>query len=298
MSASGPTLVRVWVQAARPKTLYAAVAPVLVGTAVAYAEGGFRPLPALAALFSAIMIQIGTNLANDAADFQKGADTGERLGPLRVTQAGLLAPRQVIAGALLSFGAAALAGLYLFSVAGWPVLALGLFSILAGVGYTAGPFPLGYLALGDLFVFLFFGLTAVAGTAFVQTGQFTALALWAAIPAGLLATAILVVNNLRDLNTDRKAGKITLAVRLGDRRTRWEYAALVAGAYLAPLAMWWAGMASAWVLLTLISAPRAWRITRALWGAQGQELNRFLEATGQLELAHCILLGAGLILGA
>lgn len=298
MSGNRPSRWQIWLLAVRPKTLYAAVSPVLVGTAVAFSEGAFKPIPALAALLGAVLIQIGTNLANDAADFQKGADSGNRLGPLRVTQAGWLSPQQVLTGAWLCFGAAALIGLYLARVAGWPILAIGLLSILAGVAYTAGPFPLGYHALGDLFVFLFFGVAAVSGTAFVQTGHFSSRALWAALPVGLLATAILVVNNLRDLETDRRAGKITLAVRLGDRRTRGQFIALLAGAYLAPVWMWVVGEAPLWILLTWISMPAAWRVIRGLWAAQEKALNRYLAATGQLELLYCFLFSLGLILDA
>jgi 1,4-dihydroxy-2-naphthoate polyprenyltransferase len=179
---------QIWMMAARPKTLPAAAAPVIAGTAVAFAEGVFSPGPALAALLGALLIQIGTNFANDVFDYKKGADTTERLGPVRVTQAGLLKPGQVMIGMWITFGLAVLVGVYLLAVAGWPVVWIGLFSILAGIAYTGGPFPLGYNGLGDIFVFIFFGLVAVCGTYFVQAGMVSAGAVWTAIPMGLLAT--------------------------------------------------------------------------------------------------------------
>ena len=223
-----------WVLASRPKTLPAASAPVLVGAATAYAAHAFRPWPALAALAGALLIQIGTNLANDYFDFRHGADTHERVGPVRVTQAGLLAPAAVLRGAWAAFALAALAGAYLTAVAGWPVVAIGTLAVAAGLAYTAGPFPLGYHGLGELFVFVFFGLVAVGGTHFVQAQSLPASAVWAGVPMGMLAAAILVVNNLRDVATDRAAGKRTLAVRLGARAARVEYLVLLAAAFATP----------------------------------------------------------------
>jgi 1,4-dihydroxy-2-naphthoate octaprenyltransferase len=281
--------------AARPRTLPAAAAPVIAGTAIAYFEGAFQPGPALAALAAALLIQVGANLANDVFDFQKGADTHQRLGPTRVTQAGLLTPRQVLAGMWVTFGGAALLGLYLAWVGGWPVIAIGLTSILAAIAYTGGPFPFGYYGLGDLFVFIFFGLAAVCGTYYVQAGTVSALAWWLAVPIGLLATAIIVVNNLRDVDTDRAAGKRTLAVRLGPPGARWEYALTVALAYLAPVLAWATGVGPAGVLLTLISLPRAMLWVRVVFNVSGRPLNAALAGTGQLELLYALLLSAGLI---
>lgn len=292
-----PSRLQVWLLAARPKTLPAAAVPVIVGTAVAIGQDVFRFGPALAALLGALLIQIGTNLANDVFDYQKGADTTERLGPMRVTQAGLLAPRAVLAGMWLAFGLATLVGLYLVVVGGWPIVVIGLLSILCGIIYTAGPYPLGYNGLGDLFVFIFFGLVAVCGTYYVQAGAVSATALWASIPVGLLAMAILVVNNLRDVETDRRAGKRTMAVRLGVKGAQIEYLLLVGLSYLAPGVMWLAGLASAWVGLTWMSLPLAIPLIRMIYTEKGRPLNKALAGTARLELIYGILFSVGLILG-
>jgi len=294
MSSLSP--LQVWTLAARPKTLPAAAAPVIAGSAVAFYEGVFRPGPALAALLGALLIQIGANFANDVFDYQKGADTRERLGPVRVTQAGLLPPERVMLGMWAVFGLATLIGVYLVIVAGWPVVLIGLFSILAGIAYTGGPYPLGYHGLGDVFVFVFFGLVAVAGTYFVQAGAVSPLAVWASIPIGLLATAILVVNNLRDIETDARAGKRTLAVRLGKRGAQWEYALLVAGAFLSPLVMWVLGLAPVWVLLAWLSGLRLPGLLRLIFIQSGRPLNAALAGTGRLELEFAVLFSIGLIL--
>jgi 1,4-dihydroxy-2-naphthoate octaprenyltransferase len=227
--------------AARPKTLPAAVAPVAVGIAVAVRDGSFAPLPALAALAGALLLQVGVNLANDYFDFKKGVDTAGRKGPLRVTQAGLISPDDVRLGMALVFLLAALVGVYLVAIGGWPILLVGTASILAALAYSGGPWPIASHGLGDVFVFLFFGLAAVCGTYYVQALALTPFAVTAAVPPGLLITAILVVNNLRDIETDSKVGKRTLAVRLGPRGTLAEYAALVAGAYLLLPVLWLSG---------------------------------------------------------
>ena len=288
---------RAWLLATRPATLPAAVVPVLVGTAAGAAEGAFRAGPFVAALLAALLIQVATNFANDYSDFHRGADTAERLGPTRVTQSGLLSPRQVRRGIIIAFGLAVLLGLYLVWVGGWPILVIGVLSIVAGLAYTGGPWPFGYHGLGDLFVFVFFGLVAVTGSAYLQTGRWTALALAAAVPVGLLVTNILVVNNLRDLPTDRVAGKGTLAVRLGARATRLQYAVLAAAAYLVPLGLALAERAPRWVLLTWLTLPLAAALVRqVLGGLAGRELNAVLKRTGQLEMAFGVLLAAGLLL--
>lgn len=297
------TPLQIWTLAARPKTLPAAAAPVIAGTAVAIREGVFSPGPALAALLGALLIQIGTNFANDVFDFKKGADTHERLGPVRVTQAGLLKPEQVFAGMWVVFGLAVLVGFYLLSVAGWPVVWIGVFSILSGIAYTGGPFPLGYNGLGDIFVFIFFGLVAVGGTYFVQAaavtqpGTVSAGAIWAAIPMGLLATAILVVNNLRDVETDTKAGKKTLAVRFGVNGARTEYDLMIGGALLCPLFMWLTGNASPWVLLTWLTLYRAIPLIKMIYTEKGKVLNKALGGTGRMELEFALLLAVGLMIG-
>jgi 1,4-dihydroxy-2-naphthoate polyprenyltransferase len=287
---------QVWLLAARPKTLPAAAAPVIAGTAAAFYQDAFRPGPALAALAAALLLQVGANLANDAFDYQRGADTKERLGPLRVTQAGLLTYRQVLGGMWLTFALASLFGLYLIFVAGWPVLLIGLASILAAVAYTGGPLPLGYYGLGDLAVFIFFGLAAVCGTYFVQAGTVSALAVWSAIPMGLLITAILVVNNLRDIRTDRAAGKRTLAVRLGQAGTRWEYLLCLAGAYLIPILMWAFGVAPWGVLLAWVTAPLAASLLSQVWRKEGRILNESLAGTGRLTLLYSLAFSFGLLL--
>ncbi|HUF37285.1 MAG TPA: 1,4-dihydroxy-2-naphthoate polyprenyltransferase [Anaerolineales bacterium] len=287
---------RIWLLAARPKTLPAAAAPVLLGIALAYRDSVFAFLPALASLAGAMLIQIGTNFANDYYDFKKGADTTERLGPLRVTQAGLLKPEETRLGMWLVFGAAALIGLYLVWVAGWPVVVIGLASIAAGIAYTGGPFPLGYNGLGDLFVFIFFGLVAVGGTYFVQAGGVTREVLLSAAPIGLLATAILVVNNLRDIETDRKAGKRTLAVRLGVEGTRTEFVALVAGAYVTTFILALTGVSPPGGLLTWLSLPIAVPLVRSVRKVRGKALNEALARTGRLELVFALLFSLGLII--
>ncbi|KAB8144981.1 1,4-dihydroxy-2-naphthoate polyprenyltransferase [Chloroflexia bacterium SDU3-3] len=291
-----PSPARVWLMAARPATLPAAAAPVLVGTAAAAAVGSFRPLPALAALLGALLIQIGTNYANDYFDFKKGADTAERIGPTRATQSGLLRPETVRNGMIATFALAALVGLYLVAVGGWPILVVGVLSIAAGVLYTGGPWPLGYNGLGDVFSFVFFGLVAVCGTAYVQAGAVPPLAILASLPIAALVTAILVVNNLRDVATDRVAGKRTLAVIFGPGFARAEYAALVVAPYLLLPVIWLAGSATPWVLLPLLTAPLAVRLVRTMLSESGPTLNRALKGTGQLELLFGLLLALGLVL--
>jgi 1,4-dihydroxy-2-naphthoate octaprenyltransferase len=285
---------QIWLLAARPRTLPAAAAPVIVGTALALADGLFRPGPALAALLTALLLQIGANVANDVFDFHRGADTGERQGPLRVTTAGLLTPAQTLTGMWVIFGLTGLLGLYLATVAGWPVILIGLAAIAAAILYTGGPLPFGYYGLGDLFVFIFFGLAAVGGTYYVQAGQLSAAAVWAAVPIGLLTTAILVVNNLRDIETDRAVGKRTLAVRLGVGGARLEYLLCLGVAYLAVLLMWAGGIASAWVMLSWLSLPLALRLARQIYRDTGRALNLALAGTGQFELFFAVLFSIGL----
>lgn len=293
---SEPSGAGIWWLAIRPRTLTAAVVPVLVGTALAQRVDSFSPLPALAALLGALLIQIGTNLSNDASDFERGADTEARLGPLRVTQSGLLSPASVWRGALAAFGAAALIGMYLAAVGGWPIVLLGVAAIASGWAYTGGPWPLGYNGLGDLFVMLFFGFAAVAGTYFVQTGEVTSVVWLAALPVGALATAILVVNNTRDIETDTVAGKRTIAVRLGAAASRVEYALLLALAYAVPVLLWWVGHASVWALLPCLTLPVAVALFRRFQGARdGPAFNRALADTARLHALFGVLLAAGLL---
>jgi 1,4-dihydroxy-2-naphthoate octaprenyltransferase len=293
---SGPGTAQRWLLAIRPKTLPAASSPVIVGTAVAINEDAFRLGPALAALLAALLIQIGTNLANDLFDYRKGADAGERLGPVRVTQAGLLKPEQVAAGTAITFGLAAALGLYLIAAGGWPVLVIGLLSILSGIAYTGGPFPLGYNGLGDLFVFVFFGFAAVCGTYYVQAGTVSAAAFWASIPMGALITNILVVNNLRDIDTDRAAGKLTLAVRMGPGGARGEYVLMLALTYVAPLLMWLLDVTTPLVLLAWFSLPWVGAPLRLVLNEQGRILNRALAETARLALIFALFLSLGLVI--
>ena len=295
--AISPSRGRVWYLAARPPTLPAAVVPVLVGTAVGVSEASFRPLVFLAALIASLLIQIATNFANDLSDFHKGADNETRVGPLRVAQSGLITPGDLKRGIFVTFGLAMLVGLYLGYIGGWPILLIGLFSILSGLAYTGGPWPLGYHGLGDLFVFIFFGVIAVTGSAYLQTGDVTGLALAASVPVGVLVTNILVINNLRDVTTDRAAGKHTLAVLLGAMTVRGQYLLFIIVAYLMAPLLWWLGGASPFVLLSWLTLPLAVKLVRiVLSGTSGPPLNRVLKATGQLHLLFSILLALGLLL--
>jgi 1,4-dihydroxy-2-naphthoate polyprenyltransferase len=285
-----------WLLAIRPKTLPAAISPVLVGCAVAWAEGEFDLVACLAAFAVALLLQIGANLANDVADFRQGADTQERLGPLRVTQGGLIPPRHIVMATVAVLTAAVAPGLYLIWRGGLVLAVLGLLAIVAAVTYTAGPKPFGYLGLGEPFVFFFFGPVAVVGTAFVMTHHISRLALLASISMGCLVTAILVVNNLRDIDTDRVAGKRTLAVRIGREATRWEYTGLIAVAYAMPLVMWASGMSQPGPLLAWATAPLAILLVRQIWQVAGRALNPVLGGTARLCLWFAITFGIGVIL--
>ena len=283
-----------WWLAIRPATLTASAAPVLVGTGAAWADGKFALGPALAALVGASLLQVGANFANDVFDFERGADNADRLGPQRTTQQGWISAAQMKRAMWLAFAGAMLVGLYLTYVAGWPVLALGLLSIAAAYLYTGGPKPYGYLGLGDLAVFVFFGPGAVAGTYYVQALDVSPLAWFASIPIGALATAILVVNNLRDIETDARAGKHTLAVRIGDGPTRTYYLLLLAVAYLVPLILWWRGLSGPWVLLAWLSLPLALQLVQRMRHEGGLALNGCLVRTARLEVVFGLLFALGL----
>jgi 1,4-dihydroxy-2-naphthoate octaprenyltransferase len=281
--------------AIRPRTLPVSIGPVLVGTAVAFVEGHFRIGPALAAGTGALLLQIGSNFANDVFDFEKGADTEDRIGPPRAAQLGLLSPAQLKRGMFFVFALATLIGVYLTTIAGPTIVAIGVVSIAAAIAYTGGPWPLGYHGLGDVAVFVFFGPVAVVGSTFIQVGSAPALAWIAAIPVGGLATAILVVNNLRDIETDRATGKRTLAVRLGRGGARAEWAVLVAGAYSMTIAAGFFFGMWPWILLPWLSAPRAlslWRVVRST--ESGPELNEALAGTAQLGAIFSLLFAIGL----
>jgi 1,4-dihydroxy-2-naphthoate polyprenyltransferase len=291
-----PSLIGRWVLAARPKTLSAASVPVLVGSACAEALGGFRLGPALAALGGALLLQIGANFANDVYDYEKGADTAERLGPTRAVQAGLITPAAMKRGMLLVFALALLIGAYLTGVAGPSILAIGVVSIISAVAYTGGPYPLGYNGLGDLFVFVFFGLVAVCGSVFVQVGEVPELAVWCSVPVGALATAILVVNNLRDHEQDARVGKRTLAVRFGPKAAIYEYGVLLAVSYAVPLFLATSSARGRFVLLPLLTLPLARRLMRAVMSETGRALNARLAGTAKLLLFFGVLFALGIAL--
>jgi 1,4-dihydroxy-2-naphthoate polyprenyltransferase len=296
-SAARPSGIRIWLMAARVRTLPAAIAPVLVGTALAGYLHVFHPLRFAAALIGAMFIQIGTNLSNDYSDARRGADTEDRLGPVRVTAGGLVPPRQVLIATYLTFGVAVLAGVYLVVVAGWQLLLVGAASILAGVLYTGGPKPYGYEGLGELFVFLFFGIVAVAGSFFVQVKHLDWEAFALAVPVGLIAAGLLVVNNVRDIETDRRAGKRTLAVRLGRARTRVMFAVMIYLAYVLCPVTWVFGPLRPWLFLPWLTLPLAARVVRVVrTRTDGMSLNQALAQTGMLQLVFCTLLAAGLLL--
>lgn len=293
-----PAPARAWLLASRPATLPAAAVPVIVGAGAAMWEGArFRPLVFAVTLLSALFIQIGTNFANDYSDFHRGADHDGRLGPTRVTQSGLISHDSVRRGIVVAFGIAALLGGYLAWVGGWPIILIGILSIICGLAYTGGPWPFGYHGLGDVFVFVFFGLIAVTGTAYLQLGRWSGVPGLVAIPIGLLVTNILVINNLRDLPTDRAAGKHTLAVRIGDRATRLQYLFFVVLSYAMV-----GGFAIAsrdwWLFLPFASLPLAGAAaSRVMSGTAGRELNPMLKRSGQILLAFGVLLTIGLLVG-
>lgn len=296
MSSIRPGSLRAWVLASRPATLFVGIVPVVVGTAIARASGSLRIGPAIAALLGAMWIQIGTNLANDVFDHERGADTA-RVGSVRATQAGLLTPRQVRRGMVVSFALAFLAGVYLTACSGWPIVVIGVLAIASGLAYTGGPYPLAYNGLGDLFVFVFFGLVAVCGTTFVASGAVPLEAVVAGVPLGAISTAVLVVNNVRDFRTDPLAGKWTLVARFGRGFGVAEYVALLAVAFASPIALLALGRASAWILLPLLTAPYAAALARTLSRhREGPVLDRCLASTARLLLAFGALLAVGLSL--
>jgi len=311
MTATDVSRTQAWVMAARPQTLSAGASPVVLGTALAVSNGVFAPLPALAALLGALLIQVGTNFANDYYDAVKGADTDEREGFTRVTAGGLIEPRRVKYAMAGTYALAVVVGLYLVAVGGVPILVVGLSSIVAGVLYTGGPYPYGYYGLGDPFVFVYFGVVAVTGTYYVQAvtaiagaplgvpaGTLPGDVLVASLAAAGLTTAILVVNNIRDIESDRAAGKRTLAVLVGYRWSRVEFLALVGLAYAVPpvLVVVYAYPLSA--LLPLVSLPPAGRVARTVLSrTDGEALNPALERTGQLLAVYAVLFAVGLLVG-
>ena len=285
-----------WMLAIRLRTLPAAAAGVLMGAAMAWHDGYFRFDATLVCLFTALLLQIGSNLANDVFDFERGTDTAERLGPTRVTQAEMLSPRQVKIGMAVVFSLAALLGLYLAWLGGWVIIILGIAAIISAIAYTGGPFPLGYYGLGDIFVFIFFGLASVAGTYYIQAGSVSPAVWWMTIPPGLIITAILVVNNLRDIENDRKAGKHTMAVRLGEQGTKIQYLVCMVIAYLILIPVAVTGLIPWMTLLAWLSLPVAYQATQVVLTQKGRPLNMALAKTGQAALFFSLLFWMGLLL--
>ena len=287
---------RVWWSAVRPATLAASVAPVLAGTAVAIHEGGIRPAAGFGALVVALAMQIGVNFANDYSDFVRGADTPRRVGPVRAAASGVVAPERVRWAAVAAFGIAGIAGLALSLATDWRLLIVGAACLLAGWLYTGGPRPYGYLGLGELFVFLFFGLVAACGTVYVEALRVTPLAVLAGVAMGCLATAILVLNNLRDIETDAAAGKRTLATRIGRDRTLMLLALLVCAAFIVPFVMSALGFASAAALLVLLAIPIAALPVRTAFATRsGPPLVAALKRMAAAEMAYAMLLAVGLL---
>ncbi|HWO13358.1 MAG TPA: 1,4-dihydroxy-2-naphthoate polyprenyltransferase [Polyangiaceae bacterium] len=297
-AAPRPSTLAAWVLAARPKTLLAAITPVWVGSACAMAVDAFEWLPAVAALVGAMLLQVASNFANDVFDYEKGADTAARLGPARAVAAGWLTPRAMRGGLAVVLALLLLVGAYLVSVAGPVLLLIGAASIVSAVAYTGGPYPLGYHGLGDIFVMIFFGFVAVAGTVYVQAGSVPALAWLSALPVGCLATAILVVNNVRDVETDRVAGKRTLPARFGRRFGVIEYWTLLVVSYAALLHPTLGGATGAFGLLPVATVPLAWRLGRRLSSERGAALNQVLARTALLLFVFGALLGVAIVLGA
>lgn len=296
-----PTRLQAWIMASRPRTLSAAAAPVLLGTGLAAGDGAFAFLPALAALAGALLIQVGTNLANDYYDHRRGGDTPDRVGPVRVTQAGIIPPETVRNATYLVLGMALLVGIYLVWVGGVPVVVIGLASLVCAVAYTGGPYPLAYHGLGDLFVFLFFGLVAVGGTYWVQALSFGPQVLLAGAGMGALNTAILVVNNLRDLRTDARTGKRTLAVRLGPAGTRFEFLFLVVMGFMTPVVGFFFYDWPGWVFLALGALAPLLSPLRVVMAhrrdSHPAELIPPLGGTARAAGMYGLLLGLGLALG-
>ncbi len=293
-----PGSLRAWLLACRPKTLTAAWAPVLVGTACAIAADGFAPVVAAAALLGSSLLQIGANFANDVFDYEKGADDETRLGPTRAVQAGLLTPTQMKVGMAVCFALATVVGVYLTAVGGWPIIAIGLASIASAIAYTGGPYPLGYNGLGDVFVMIFFGFVAVCCTAWLQAGFVPASSIACGAGVGALATAILVVNNVRDASTDVLAGKRTVVVRFGVRAGLWEYVGTMVVAFAVPLVLLALGF-TPWVLLGCVTLPIGIALTRRMFATNdGPTFNALLAKTAALLLVYSVTLAAGVVLGA
>ena len=284
-----------WLLAARLKTLPAAISPVILGCALAYHDGYFHILICIMTLLAAVLIQVGANFANDVFDFEKGADREDRLGPTRATQAGLISAEKMKKAMWQTFALAICVGFYLAFIGGWPIVIIGLASIAAGIAYTGGPYPLGYHGFGDIFVFIFFGLIAVPGTYYLQTGIVNELSLYMGAVMGMLSTAILVVNNLRDADTDKFSGKNTLAVRFGKKFSKMQYSILILLPFLLPLYIWWNFENELSLLITIFTLPISFHLIKQIFSLTGRDLNLVLARTARFLFIFTILLSMGLV---
>lgn len=286
----------IWILASRPKTLLASFVPVIVGSSIAYMEYSFNVSAAIVALICSVLIQVGTNFTNDLYDFEKGADTKTRVGPLRVLNEGFVTPKQLKIAIILVFLFAFSLGLYLVYLRGLLILLIGIISIIAGLSYTAGPFPLAYNGLGDVFVFVFFGVIGTVGSYFVQTGELSSIAIWASIPVGALITNILVVNNYRDIETDKLVGKNTLAVKLGKSFSRYQYVILIVVSFIVPIIIYIFYTVSYFVFLPYLILPWAYKLVSMLFKLEGQQFNYLLEQTAKFSALFGFLFSLGFIL--
>jgi 1,4-dihydroxy-2-naphthoate octaprenyltransferase len=285
-----------WILASRPRTLPAALVPVMVGSALAFYHGIFFPAYSIVALLCSILIQIGTNFTNDLYDYLKGTDTAERKGPLRVLASGLISVKEMKWGIFLVFFTAFLLGLYLVYSVGLMILWIGIFSIIAGLAYTAGPFPLAYNGLGDLFVFIFFGIVGTVGTYYLHAQQFTSLAFLISLPVGALITNILIVNNYRDIDEDKTAGKNTLAVLLGREFSRYEYIFLILVSFFIPFLLHFKYDFNIWIFLPYITLPIAITLVKMIYALTGTQLNKTLELSAKFSAIYGLLFSIGIIL--
>ncbi|MCL6100361.1 MAG: 1,4-dihydroxy-2-naphthoate polyprenyltransferase [Bacteroidetes bacterium] len=285
-----------WVLASRPRTLAAAIVPVIVGSSIAIRDGLFQPLAAFIALLCSVLIQVGTNYVNDLFDFLHGTDKEDRTGPQRAVASGIISVTEMKIGIYISFGLSFVLGMYLVTIGGWFILFLGVISILAGVAYTAGPFPLAYNGLGDIAVFIFFGFVGTVGTYYVQTLTITSMAFWSSVPVGALITNILVVNNYRDREEDRSNGKNTLAVIFGEKFTRLQYLTFMIVSYAILFVVYFTYKKSFWIFLPLLSLPISIKLIRMIFSLRGKELNKTLELTAKLSAIYGLLFAAGILL--
>jgi len=287
---------RKWLLAARLQTLYAIISPVIIGSVLAHIDGSSNLFLTLVILLAAILIQIGTNFVNDVYDYEKGSDNEDRLGPIRVTQSGLISPKKMKIATILIFVLAILIGIYLVNIGGVPILLIGILSIISGVAYTAGPYPIGYVGLGDIFVFIFFGLIAVSGTYYLHTNEISGISLLLGVGMGMLSNALLVINNLRDIETDKKSGKKTLAVRFGYKFSRIQYIFLIVTPVLVPIYLWYIFEKDILIIIMLFLFIISVRLATKAFYTKGKNLNYILFETSQYQLFFTILICIGMLI--